>query len=401
MPETISTQTHPASELQQRLSPEMSQRMRFFSLLSMVLLVYVHGYNLQPDYLWPGSLVFDKMTFTTFFEYLVANGLVRFRIPVLFAISGYLFAMTDYKPSGERSLKRLRTLGLPYLLWSAIGIGVTYLWELHPLLEKAALECMLKGDMTPIREYSWDRLLETWALSPIPFQLWFIRTLLIWNLAYPLLKLAVTKGISPKIYFPIVTLIWLSHMEMFWIGGESLLFFSLGIWMQKRQYSLDKVPFGWPLWVWTAIWLVLCFVKTYLAFVPRDFFTEDWNPVPAHSTYLEWIQPILLLMYKMSVFAGLVAIWFGMKTFAVKAMQIRWVAWACGFTFVIYGLHEPILHYTDRLVFQHLSWVPYFRLLTYLFVPAMIVLVCILVGAVIRAISPKAYGLLTGGRGMS
>lgn len=72
-----------------------SRKFRFFSFLSMILLVYVHGYNLNDAYLQPFTLVQEPFTFTAFFEYLTANGLFRFRIPLLFVISGYLFALQD------------------------------------------------------------------------------------------------------------------------------------------------------------------------------------------------------------------------------------------------------------------------------------------------------------------
>ena len=65
-----------------------SKKFKFFSFLSMVLLVYVHGYNLQNSYLQPFSTVHEPLTVTTFTEYFLANGLFRFRIPMLFIISG-------------------------------------------------------------------------------------------------------------------------------------------------------------------------------------------------------------------------------------------------------------------------------------------------------------------------
>lgn len=42
-PDTLLTPTHPDSFL--------SQKLRFWSLMAMVLLIYVHGYNLHPRYL--------------------------------------------------------------------------------------------------------------------------------------------------------------------------------------------------------------------------------------------------------------------------------------------------------------------------------------------------------------
>jgi surface polysaccharide O-acyltransferase-like enzyme len=112
-----------------RVSPFTSQKFRFFSFLAMVLLVYVHGYDLNERYLQPWSFVDESLTVTTFTEYLLANGLFRFRIPILFIISGYLFALGDAQPYGARVRKRARTLLVPYLLWSAIGLAFTGLLQ--------------------------------------------------------------------------------------------------------------------------------------------------------------------------------------------------------------------------------------------------------------------------------
>ena len=92
----------------------------------MVLLVYVHGYNLNQGYLQPWTMPGEPLTFTSFTEYFLANGIFRFRIPMLFIISGYLFAMGDDKPYKQRSRKRVKTLLYPYLTWSAVGLLLTY-----------------------------------------------------------------------------------------------------------------------------------------------------------------------------------------------------------------------------------------------------------------------------------
>ena len=51
----------------------VSQKIRFFSFVCIALLLFVHGYNLEETYLQPFSLVKEPLTFTTYFEYFVAN----------------------------------------------------------------------------------------------------------------------------------------------------------------------------------------------------------------------------------------------------------------------------------------------------------------------------------------
>ena len=96
----------------------------------MMLLIYVHAYNLHPRYLQPFTPVQEPLTTGSWLQYFLANGLLRFRIPILFAISGYLFARREgTAPNGLHVWRRMRTLGLPYLLWSLLCLVA--LWALE------------------------------------------------------------------------------------------------------------------------------------------------------------------------------------------------------------------------------------------------------------------------------
>ena len=97
------------------MNKALSQKFRFFTFICIALLAYVHGYNLKETYLAPYSTVNEPLTFTSFFEYFVANGLLRFRIPMLFIISGYLYAAYDQRPYLQQIKKRFKTLIIPFL----------------------------------------------------------------------------------------------------------------------------------------------------------------------------------------------------------------------------------------------------------------------------------------------
>ncbi|HYH16690.1 MAG TPA: acyltransferase family protein, partial [Flavisolibacter sp.] len=212
------------------LSPALSKKFRFFSFLSMFLLVFVHGYNLNNRYLQPFTFVDEPMTLTAWTEYFLANGLFRFRIPMLFAISGYLFAVYDNKPHKERILKRVRTLLVPYFLWSVIGLLTAVLLANWSWTEAAVYRTHLQPVSKPFSQYGFS----DWAsalLWPTAFQLWFIRCLFVYNLMYPWLKAGLAK--KPWLLFGFFGLLWLSSLGFVLIEGEGLLFFSLGIWLAK------------------------------------------------------------------------------------------------------------------------------------------------------------------------
>ena len=85
------------AHLKYGISDFTSKKFRFWSLIWMLLLVFVNGYNLDIRYMQPWTIPGQSMTLTAFTEYFLANGIFRFRIPMLFIISGFLFALHDQK----------------------------------------------------------------------------------------------------------------------------------------------------------------------------------------------------------------------------------------------------------------------------------------------------------------
>lgn len=363
------------------LPPVVSQKLRFFGFLAMVLLVFVHGYNLDVRYLHAASTVAEALTLTTFTQYLLANGLFRFRIPILFAISGYLFALGDGGAHGPRLRRRARTLLLPYLIWSAFGLALTFALEQWPATREAVVASQLQpfGDLR-VGQYGAHELFVRLAIAPVPFQLWFVRCLFVYNLLYPLLRGAVTR--APKTTMGVGGLLWLSSFGAWLVEGEGLLFFTLGIWLAKARFDVGRRPS----WRWlgplAVLWVGVALAKTWLAFQGPG------------------AEPALYLMHKFVVAAGMVVMWHAIDPLVAWAMARRSFAWVTSFSFMIYALHVPLQNYLLNLVFPHLAWIPGYRLLTFFLLPTLVVVICVAAGAALRRQAPMVYGWLTGGRGL-
>ncbi len=375
--------------MQSTIPPFISQKFKFWSFVSMLLLVFVHGYNLQQRYLQPFTIVEEPLTFNTYLQYFLANGILRFRIPMLFIISGYLYALHDVKPYGQRTLKRLQTLGLPYLLWSAIALLFTYLLEMYPptkaLVESSHL-MQIDEKRIFLHEYKWFEWFGRWIFVPVSYQLWFIRVLLLYNIAYPVIKWLVTHKIAKWIFFPIVFLLWLSDSGFFFIEGEGLLFFSLGVWMQQTSFNIETPKKWMNPFLWFVILLLITFIKTWLAFKGFALMKEN-------------VFLLLLLLHKLVVFAGLITAWFGCNAFVKWAMQKQWFVWCTAFAFIIYALHVPLVTYTIDGMFNCLNSLQYYRLLTFFVLPLLIIGFSVAIGFLLRKYLPKIYKVLTGGRG--
>lgn len=364
----------------------ISQKFKFYSFASMIFLVYVHGYNLNDTYLQSFSTIDEKLTFTTFTEYLFSNGLLRFRIPILFAISGFLYALADYKPYKERTLKRLKTLGLPYLIWGFLAILITYLLELNSVMKdgiKMSYLAAFYPEIMFVHEYKWYHWLIK-LIEPIAFQLWFIRVLLIYNISYPFIQKVVEK--IPKIWFPIVIFLWLTSFNAFFFEGEGLLFFSLGVWLQKTKFDIENAPKYLNPLIFILIFLFCGFFRTYLAFKGVSLFGEIGNDIT------------MRLLYKIGEVSGFIGIWYGADRFVKWAIQQKIIQKSMSYSFMIYAFHVPILYYLMLSINKSLVSFQYHRFITYIFVPLFVIILAIVFGFCLKKISPKIYAVITGNR---
>ncbi|MFH1118206.1 MAG: acyltransferase [Bacteroidota bacterium] len=366
-----------------------SLKFRFWSFIAMFLLVFVHGYNLNENYLQPWTIPGEPMTFTAFTEYFLANGIFRFRIPMLFIISGYLFALHDYRPYGQRTRKRLRTLFIPYIIWSSVGLAFTWLLELHPFTRDIVAGShivQIDGSRLLLHDYHWYELAARWILIPVPYQLWFIRVLLIYNIAYPAIRWCIQHHSGQWIFFGLAFLMWLSTAGFVFFEGEGLLFFSLGVWMQKKNFDIDKPnPMLNPLW-WGIAFVMLSVLKTWLAF--------NGEPLLGNSVY-----PLLTIMHKLVIVGGLISAWYGGNGIVEFFMKKPWFVWLSAFSFIIYAFHAPLVAYATKAVFNEVHEMVAYRMLTFILLPLTIIAVAVGFGALLRRFLPGLYGVLTGGRG--
>ncbi len=352
----------------------------------MLSLAYVHAYNLHPHYLQPWTEVAEPLTPATWVQYFLANGLLRFRIPLLFAISGYLFAhRAGTAPHLARVWHRVRTLGVPFLAWSALGMGLAWALEQFPGTRQLVLAAGLDRfgpDAPLVSAYSPEQVLLCWLLVPVPFQLWFIRSLLVYSLCYPWLRAAVDR--VPRLYFGLVALLWLTNWHLPVVPlleGSGLLFFALGVWLRGRHFDALAVPGWFRPGRFLALWLALLVGKTSLAFYPQVL------PAPAL---------VLALLHKAAEAVGVLTLWFGADGLVRAAMRRAWFVWLTGFSFFLYAAQEPLLSYATQ---GALRWWPEWPLLVFGLLPAAVLAALVLAAALLRRVAPAPYGVLTGGRG--
>ncbi len=374
------------------MTRSLSQKFRFFTFVCIALLAYVHGYNLRDTYLNPYSTVEEPLTFTAFFEYLFANGLLRFRIPMLFMISGYLYAMYDHRSYGQQLKSRFRTLVIPYLLWSAFGLLLTFLLQQIPYTADVVLKANLDQlqDNRPYAEIGWPGILKRWLGFPISYQLWFLLSLFVFNLFYPVIRWMVMK--VPYIWLPVTFFYFLLLFNFPFIDSRGLLFFSLGVWIQKKNYSVEEEPKWFSLGLCFITFIGLNVIKTFMAFELKSYdFRAATEPSATAIT--------LTILYQFSILAGILAMWFGSDRIINRVMKQDWFHKVSGFSFFIFGMHVPLLPYVMTWAMLTFSFIPLHRFVLYLVVPLIVLLLCIWTAGLVRKYLPRVYTILTGGRG--
>jgi fucose 4-O-acetylase-like acetyltransferase len=374
------------------MTRSLSQKFRFFTFVCIALLAYVHGYNLRDNFLTPYSTVNESLTLTSFFEYLFSNGLLRFRIPLLFMISGYLYAMYDHRTYFQQIKSRFRTLIVPLLMWSAFGLLLTFLLQQIPytadVVQKTHIDQL--GDNRSYNEIGWFGVIERWLLAPISYQLWFLLTLFIFNVIYPVIKWLVIK--YPYIWLPLTFLYFFLLLQLPFLDSRGLFFFSLGVWIQKKNFDIENEPSWFSLGLTLILFIGLSVIKTFMAFELEPF--EFRTAIVYSPTAI-----VLILLHQLTILTGILAMWFGVDRVMYWFIKQKWFQYASGFSFFIFGLHVPLLPYLMTWSLMTLSFVPNYRLLCYLLVPMVVLLFSVWMGSLFRRFVPVFYKLLTGGRG--
>jgi surface polysaccharide O-acyltransferase-like enzyme len=351
----------------QPLSPVVQEKLKLLSLISILIVLLNHAA--------PLSLVYDgvftkqpspeaDILLTFWFSHVG-----RVNRPLFFFISGFLFFWT-LKPgwSGwlEKGRKRVKSLLIPYLIWSLLGcvlFGLAY-W-LSPTRS-------LIGQRMELASLTWLQWLGVWLWNPVTYQLWYLRDLLLLIFLSPLISVLATR------------LGWLlsAGVMLAWFVGclpsrpdeAGLAFFTLGVVMAKKRIMPDWDLRFWR-WPCAAVWLLLCALNT-------------WFDLSGEA--LPW-------MNKLANVSGMLAIW-GLTDLVVGSLRQKLLK-AANLTFFIYLTHEPLMLSLKKLIFK---WVPYNgtnAILTFLFLPVVVLGLCLAVGGRMRRHTPQLFGLLMGGRG--
>ncbi|HEY8889955.1 MAG TPA: acyltransferase [Clostridium sp.] len=349
----------------------LSKKIKIISLISIIMVVYLHSYNLNTSFLNnPNITGFDLNSFVQEF---ITNGITRIAVPLFFCISGYLFFL-NFKPSLNSFLikykKRFFSLLVPFLFWSILGVLFYFLIQ-SIIFPKEIITSNL------IRSYSIKKLINTIFIDLIPYQLWFISELLKIVIFSPIIYFYISRfsyfSIAPFLLF------WFFDIDILVLRTDGILFFIFGAFLAIKGLELDilKIESKKIRRLFPFIWIVILVLMTYLKLkgVPNDYYLN-----------------------KISTIIGIFTIWFNYDLI----IQNKWIEdkllYLSSFTFFIFASHEPILSMLKRLILKSVGISSFTNLFVYLIAPVIIITSSVIVATILKKNAYWFYNIITGGR---
>ncbi|HSL95501.1 MAG TPA: acyltransferase [Thermoleophilia bacterium] len=371
------------------LSPFLSTKLRLLTWIAVVAVVWVHAYNLgsrarlgenAPDMAGAPGVA-------GFVQYFISQALARWPAALLFAISGFLF-FRSLVPAADQFLakykRRVRTLAVPFLLWSAWGVTLYVVLHALPLASGYVSAGALER-LTPAA------LLEMLLVRPVAYPLWFLQALLFCVIASPLLWVMV-RALQAAALLPFAVL-WLSNVG---VGGsnyvnfKALLFFTLGALIAVRLRDGRWVPLTGPEGAERSRALGRLLLPSFV--LAALLFT--WLLRGETAWWAGGLHKALMCL-------AVAALWFGYDAYLAPLARRPAVMWAAGFSFFVYAAHEPPLMIAKRVL---LRWAggpaagDAGVVFVYFAAPLLTIAACLVAGWALRRWARPAYALMTGRR---
>jgi surface polysaccharide O-acyltransferase-like enzyme len=319
----------------------------------MILVVFIHNYfgNIPP-----------KDTFSYMFQTAFSKGVCYIANPLFFIISGFLFfrkqeALT-IKSYKIMMGKKLHTLAIPYLLTSGSIIAIYIIFKID-------------------HYNSVTEILKTWLTDPIPFQLWFLRYLMLLAVISPILYYLIKK--TKYIYLIIIFPVWfIFYYKVDW-ALISLTFFSVGAFISIHGISIPHYNKNGVLLIITAfLWIILSFIA---CIVYEDNFG------------------VKCIIRNVSILCGLISIWL-LYDYCHRFISKLLDSEVLSYSFFIYLFHLPLIIYARKILMRVIPD-PYSILssnVIYILTPIVTIIICIIAGRLLKRFIPPVYNIFTGSR---
>lgn len=328
------------------------------SSICMILIVMMHcvvGVSSATN----GMLIFNNFIFNTF---------TRVSVPVFFGISGYFLAK-NY--SYELKLKsRVKTLLIPFILWSAISVLIFVICPHIPFLSSF---------FNKIIPLNFSSLMNVSLIHPINGSLWFIRDLFILVLLSPLYVAVIRTRYLKYLFLIIVATAWIFDGKYRFLLEPSL-FFSIGIYLREynKLQTKELMSRGW--WAMLILlYLAVCVICSYYMF--RD--TTSGSSVA---------------LRKICVIIGGVCAYISIPMLD-RINKVGLLDEFKKYSFFVYASHLIFAQFIKKLfLIIHTPHSLLSLILTYAAVVVSTIFICCILQRLLKMLCPSVLNYLTGGR---
>lgn len=356
------------------LDQETSERLDILRFPLMVLVVFIHSYVTFSS--MSGGVIgkIYNNFITDFVRNIVSQGFARTAVPLFFLMSGYLFfvGFKSTKVAYLRKIKnRTRTLLIPFLFWNIATLLLIAIAQAMPITKD-----FFSAGNAPVASFgASDYISAIFGIgrSPISYQFWFIRDLMVLVLLAPAIRIANRYAV-----LTFIVVLFACWMAGVWPvrtpSVEATLFFSIGALVaasRKSLFAFDKHG--------TAV------IAAYLPIVIADALLMQ----ETFHTYL----------HKIGIVFGVVAVLYSTKFVATSNRVKRAILSLGGASFFVFAAHEPLLTIARKLTYKILSPESWGLVLSlYFIIPIFVISILVVIYRALLGISPTLVGAVTGGR---
>lgn len=357
-----------------RIDQNTSERLSVLRFPLIVGVVFIHADGTEIGLANGVIGVIDSSYLSDFIRNLISQGISRIAVPLFFLMSGYFFFLGfswSIKNYMKKIQARVKTLLVPFLFWNIFTLSLLALAQDIP-----AIQVYLSGKKDLISTFgTYQYLNAIFGIdrSPISYQFWFIRDLMVIILLTPAIYLIIRR--IPKIFLAGIFLLWFFDIWLIYVPSvAAIAFFYAGAYFACSNISLFALDrFG------SAI------ISSYSAVLLIDTFSKGYE----FNNYI----------HRTGVLLGVASALYISK--AIVRMDKAKIAllWAGGCSFFVFAMHEPLLTIVKKITYDIVLPNSDLNIVSlYLAIPVLIIFTSILLYVAMKSVSPRFLSMVSGGR---
>jgi surface polysaccharide O-acyltransferase-like enzyme len=340
----------------------LSEKIKFISFITMIMVLFVHSFN---STLYPVELIHTNH-YATDIQNFISFHVCRIAVPFFYILSGFLFFLnfeltfTDYI---NKLKSRCNSLVIPYFLWVCFWTSFFYILS-HVSFTKGFINSPLS-----LRDFSFSSLISIFN-SPICYQFWFIKDLILLVIFSPILYFLIKKIALLFLVILYINLVYY-NFDLFFFSNIAVFYFSVGVFIAFNFKEINRIKINLHYTIIGIIWILLYFLNRF--------------------EFSVYFIPLI-------IFIGLLFVWKLYDNVNQDHKIYLIVSNWSSFSFFLFALHEPLFISMKKLGFLILGKTPYMSLVLYFSLPFFVFTISIFIGFLTKKYTPTVFKVMTGGR---